>query len=122
MGNAKNRRLRLSSRRFFLCEAAHAFGRCYGVVQEHGDGHGTNAARDGCDGARFFADGLIIDIADEAITRFFGFVVYAVDANIDDDCAILYHVGCDGVGMSRHHDEDIRLTGEVPEVARAGMA
>ena len=65
----------------FLClnatalgETVPAFGRCYGVVQKHGDGHGTNAARDGCDGARFFADSGVIDIANEAITRFFGFV------------------------------------------------
>ena len=97
-----------------LREAAHAFGRCYGVVQEHGDGHGTNAARDGCDGTRFFADGCVIDIADEAITRFFCFVGYAIDANVYDDCTILYHVGCDGVGMPCHHDEDICLAGEVP--------
>ena len=100
----------------------HAFGRCYGVVQEHGDGHGTNAARDGCDGARFFADRCVIDIANEAITRFFGFVGYAVDTNVDDDCAVLHHIGSNGVGMSCHHNEDICLTGEVPEVARAGMA
>lgn len=105
-----------------LCEAVHAFGRCYGVVQEHGDGHGTNAARDGCDGVRFFADGCVIDVANEAITRFFGFVGYAVDTDVDDDCAILYHVGGDGVGMSCHYYEDIRLASEVPEVARAGMA
>lgn len=106
----------------FLCEAVHAFGRGYGVVQEHGDGHGTNATWDGCDGVRFFADGCVIDVANEAITRFFGFVGYAVDANVDDDCAILYHVCCDGVGMPCHHDEDVCLTGEMPEVARARMA
>jgi len=60
-------------------------GGFHGVVEEHGDGHGTDAAGDGGDEGGLFGNRLEVDVADQAVAALAGGVVDAVDADVDDD-------------------------------------
>ena len=93
-----------------------------GVVQQHRDGHGTDAARHRRDGTRLFAQAFEIDVADQAVASFSGWVRNLVDPDVDDDSALSNHVRGEGVGSACHHHDDVGLTCEPRDVARAGVA
>lgn len=92
-----------------------------GVVHEHGDGHGADAAGDGGHVAGFGGNGVVVGIADEAVApgSLGGFD--AVDADVDNGGAVFDHVGGDEVGAPDGGDEEVGLSGDGGEVGGAGM-
>jgi len=92
-----------------------------GVFHEHGDGHGSDAARNGCDGAAFGGYAGEIDIAGEAVARFFAGVFDAVDADIDDDDTVFDPIGLDHIGAAYGGDEDIGTAADGGEVFGSRM-
>jgi hypothetical protein len=93
-----------------------------GVEEEHGDGHGADAAGDGGDEGRFFFYVFEIDVANEPESRFFGGVIDAINADIDNDGAGFNHVGGDGIERAGGGDDDIGATRVVGEIFCAGVA
>jgi len=94
----------------------------YGVEEEHGDGHGADAAGDGGDEGGFFFDVFEIDVALEAVADFFGGVFDAIDAYVDNDSAGFNHVGGDGIARAGGGDDDIGAARVVGEIFCAGVA
>lgn len=93
-----------------------------GVVHEHGDGHGSDAAGDGGHVAGLGGEGVEVDIADEAVTAGGVGCFEAVDADVDNGGAVFDHVGGDEVGASDGGDEEVGLAGDFGKVGGAGMA
>lgn len=93
-----------------------------GVLEEHGDGHGTDAAGDGGDGAGDFGAGVVVGITDEAIATFGIGVIFAVDADIDDDSAWFEHIAGDHFGAADGGDDDIGFFEVGVEVAGPAVA
>ena len=87
-----------------------------GVVEEHCDCHRADAAGDGgYEGGLFFYV-LEIHVADETIAGFFGGVLNAINADVDDYRAIFNHIGGDGIWIAGGGDDDIgsfRVVGEI---------
>ena len=83
------------------------------VGEEHGDGHGPDAPGDGADPAGHLTDGVEIDIADGA--DFPGRIGDAAGPHVDDDGALLDHVGSDEPGTARGGHEDIGGGAELAE-------
>src|SRR5713226_439408 len=86
------------------------------VLHEHGDGHEADAARHGRDGAGALRGRVEIHVARE-LAR-----VETVDADVDDDGALLDHVAGDEARPAGGHAEDLGLTAVPSEVARARVA
>ncbi len=90
-------------------EAVDEFGGAEGVSEEHGDGHGADAAGDGGDVGGDFGDCVEVDVAD----GFFGDApegvgdADAVEADVDDDGAGLDVAGFDEPGLSDGDDDDV---------------
>ena len=84
--------------------------RLHDVEEEHGDRHGTDAARDRADPPRSFGHRDVIDVPDR-----FVFAVgseNSVNAHIDDDCPRLDHVGGDEARDSRRGHQDVGFSGQ----------
>ena len=77
------------------------------VLHEHGDGHRAHAAGDGRDGFAERGHGVEVHVADDAVAGLLGGVRHAVDADVDDDCAGLDHVGGDEAGLADRGDDDV---------------
>jgi len=80
-------------------------GAAEGVFEEHGDGHGTDAAGDRGDPGGFAFGGLEIDVADGffcAIGR-----CDTVNADVDDDRAFADVLGGDQIGLANGDDEHL---------------
>jgi hypothetical protein len=92
-----------------------------GVDEEHGSGHGADAAGDGGDGAGDFFDGFEVDVSSEAVADALAGVIDAVRADIDDDGAWADHVGGDEVAAAGGGDEDVGFAGNGGEVRGAGV-
>ena len=99
-----------------VVQMVHKLGSVERVLQQHGNGHGANAAGNRCDVACLWLNFGELHIAAELAV----FVV--VHAHIDDHCAILYHVGTDEVGFAHGADEDVSTGADLGEVAGAGVA
>ena len=69
-------------------------------MQQHCDCHGTDAAGDGRNQRRLLRDRRKIHIPHE-------FAVHAIDPDVDDDSALLYHIGRDKVGLPDRRDQNI---------------
>lgn len=70
------------------------------VSHKHGDSHGTYSARNGCYGRGNLRDGVKIHIAAE-------FAVNPVHANVYNNGALLYHIGCYETGAPYGGNENI---------------
>ena len=94
-------------------EAVDEFGGAEGVAEEHGDGHGADAAGDGGDPTGDFGDFIEVDVAD----GFFGDFAEgvgdfdAVDADVDDHRARFDVVGAKEVGLADGDDDDVGVAG-----------
>ena len=66
------------------------------VVEEHGDGHGADAAGDGGDEGGHLAHAVEVDVPDEALALGAVGVRDAVDADVDDDGAWADHLAGEG--------------------------
>ena len=93
-----------------------------GVVHEHRDGHGADAAGDGGEVARLGGDGVVIGITDEAVAALCFGIFDAVDADVDDGGAVLDHLGGEEMGAPDRGDDEVGLAGNGGEVGGAGMA
>jgi len=119
-----------------LRSAATKFGSLHGVAHEHGDSHGTDAARNGSESA-CGVDGIGMDIADEngafgfelfkalreILEKAFGFggVGDAIGADVDYGGAGLDPVGGDVTGFAHGGYDDIGAADDVWQVLRFGM-
>src|SRR5712692_10786329 len=65
--------------------------RLNGVVEQHGDRHGTDAAGHWSDGGRDLSRFLEFHVPDEAIALFARWIVDAVHADVDDHRARFDH-------------------------------
>src|SRR3984957_10954762 len=108
-----------------------------GVAHEHGDGHGTDAARNRSESAGG-VDGIGMDVADqdgafgfeffktlrEIFEEAFGFggVGDPIGADVDHRSTGLDPVGCDVASFAHGGYDDIGPTDDVREVASFGMA
>lgn len=93
-----------------------------GVLHEHGNGHGTDATRNGRDVTGARRDGIVINVPDEAVSAL-GFGVFnAVDPDVDNGDSVFDHVGRHEVGTPDGGDEEIGLAGDGREVLSARMA
>ena len=92
-----------------------------GIGDKHGDGHGADAAGDWGDGGAAWGDGGEVDIADDAVAVFGGWVGDAVDADVDDDGAVADEVSGDEFRAADGGDEDIGVAADGWEVAGAGV-
>ena len=117
--------------------AAAEKGGFYGVAHEHGDGHGTDAAGNGSEGAGG-VEGVGMDVANErgafgvefieasgkiAEQRFgFGGIGDFVGADIDHGGTGAEPIGLDVTGFAHGSDDDIGAANYGGEVARLGMA
>ena len=90
-------------------------------MHEHGDGHGTDAAGDGGDGAAFRGDFVEGDIADEAAALGGGRVVDAIDTDVDDGGALLDEISGDKTGFADGGDEDVGRAADVGDVFGAAV-
>ena len=80
-----------------------------GVLHEHADGHGAYAAGDGGNEAGLGGYGVEIDIALEAVAGLARGVRNACCAHVDDNSALLDHIGCDEGGMADGGNDDVGL-------------
>ncbi len=92
-----------------------------GIGDEHGDGHGADAAGDWGDGGAARGDVGEVDIADDAVAVFGGWVGDAVDADVDDDGTVFDEVSGDEFRAADGGDEDIGVAADGGEVAGAGV-
>ncbi len=92
-----------------LIDSVDEFGGAEGVSEEHGDGHGADAAGDGGDAGGDFGDFFEVDVAD----GFFGDLAEgvgdsdAVDADVDDDGTGFDVVGSQQVWLADGDDDDV---------------
>ena len=70
------------------------------IGQEHGDGHGSDPARNGRDERRLLRNGGIVDVPRQ-------FAVDTVDPDVDDHGALFDHIRGDKIGLSDGGNEDI---------------
>ena len=86
---------RFSGRRTLLRAAA---CREHRVVEQHRACHRADAAGHGRNRCRLLADGVVVDVADEAAAALLRGVGDAIDADVDDDRALAHHVGSNAPG------------------------
>ena len=86
------------------------------ILQQHDPGHGAAAAGDRCDPAGLLRDRLKVHIAAKLA------VLVPVHGNVNDSSAFLHHVRRNQVAAPHSGDENIRLTGDFPEIGGAGVA
>jgi hypothetical protein len=79
-----------------------AFARCHGIDQQHGDGHGADAAGHGRNVGRLGRHAFEIDVADKPA------VLEPVDTDIDYDRACAHHLRQEqlGCGAKRLTERD----------------
>ena len=82
------------------------FCRLYGIGEQHGDGHGTDTARNGGNEGGLRRDRREINVAAEPSVR------VAVHADIYHGGTLLHHIGGDEACFPDGGNEDIRLTGD----------
>lgn len=94
------------------------------VGEEHGDGHGADAAGYGSDVGGDFRDIVEVDVAGQRVRG-----GRAADADIDDDGAGFDHIGLDEVGVAEGSDEDVggstmfvKVFGEAMDDGDGGVA
>ena len=63
-----------------------------------------------------------VDVSYESVAAFALWGVDAVDADVDDDCALLYHVGGNVLWLADGGDEDVRLARDRWHIGCAGVA
>ena len=88
-------------------------GGAEGVVHEHGDGHGADAARDGGDGGGAGLGAREVDVAAEFV------IIATIDADVDDYCALLEPFALDGAAAADGSDDDVGGPAELGEVGAA---
>lgn len=108
--------LRLSG----VANAGTPFGNLHKVEKKHRPGHGANSARVRRIGGGFCAAGRVNipfnrGFAGKRVERAAG------DAHVDKNCPLPHHVGRDKVCFPGCADDDVRLSGKVGQVVRAGM-
>ena len=84
-------------------------------MQQHGDGHRADPARNRRDRRGDGFDGGEVDVADHLAG------LIAVDADVDDDRAGLDIVGCDHLRLADGNDQDVGLAADCRQVDGAGM-
>src|SRR5262249_17944623 len=94
----------------------HQLGRTQGVVEQHGDGHGPDAAGNGADCRCDVLDTLEIDVAGRLA------VGQAIHADIDDHGTRPDHIGLEKMGLAEGGHKDIRPAGDVGQVAALAVA
>src|SRR5690606_25705800 len=87
-----------------------------GVDQQHGDGHGADAAGHGRNRTGHFTRAFEVDVADQAA------VGEAVNTHVDHDSAGLDHVSRDHAGFAGGYYENIGAAGLGAEIACFGIA
>src|ERR1017187_2259852 len=111
-----------TARRIFSSDAVPHLGRAKSVVHEHGDGHRTNAAWHGRDQRGLRRDRVERHVSHNVVSLFDRLVLDAIDADIDDDGAITYHVGLHKVRCSDRRDQNIGRPTDLREVPTPGVA
>lgn len=92
------------------------------VLQEHGNGHGTNAARNWSDDGGDLGGGVELDVTHESLTGLAGRVGDVVGSNINDDSAGLQPLALDKVGGANGNDDDVCVLEVELEVGGLGVA
>ena len=88
-------------------------GGAEGVVHEHGDGHGADAAGDGGDGSSARLSAGEIDVAAEFV------VIATIYTDVDDYCALFKPFALDGAAAADGGDDDVGGSAELGEVGAA---
>src|SRR5260370_29967758 len=89
-----------------------------GVVEQHRDGHGADAARHGRDGGRDLLRLLEFHVSDEAISLLAGWIVDAVHTDVDDHRARFNHRAPHELRLPDPDDEAVRLPRRLLDGAR----
>ncbi len=93
-----------------------------GVDQQHGDGHGADAAWDGRYGRGLFGDRLEIHVAHQPVAAPGRAIRDAVDAHVDYHRAIPDHIGRNSRRPPNCRHQYVGIAGDVAQVEGAGVA
>ena len=88
---------------------------------QHGDGHWADAAGNGGDDPGHFPGLIELDITHQAMAALLGGIRNGVDTDVNDGCTWLDPVAAHHLGFANGGDEDVSLTDNRRQVARAGM-
>ena len=95
-----------------------SLARIQAVGEKHRDGHGTDAARHGRDGARHLLNLGKVDVADQAIASLFGLIVHAVRTDVDDDGALLHPILLHHLRAPARRDDDVGFAADSLRIPR----
>lgn len=104
---------------FLLILYRPAFARAQRILQEHGDGHGSNPTGDGSDVAALRRTRRVVHVTDQFVrstSLFDRYNIYRIDPNINHNRALFDPVRLHQFGASNGHDDNVGLGDNVRRV------